>query len=53
LRRLTPLDPDLFPLLTLVALALDDLLQATAVSSLPLLPASTSPLSSRYLPPLC
>jgi len=53
LRRLTPLDPDLLPLLNLVALALDDLLHATGVSSQPLLPASTSTLSTRSLPPLC
>jgi transposase len=53
LRRLTPLDPDLFPLLNLVALALDDLLQATAVSAQPLLSAPTSALSTRSLPPLC
>lgn len=53
LRRLTPLDPDLFPLLNLVALALDDLLQTTTGSAQPLLPTSTSAWSTRSLPPLC
>jgi hypothetical protein len=38
LRRLTPLDPALLPLLDLVALALADLFQATPVSRLPFLP---------------
>jgi transposase len=49
LRRLTPVDPALLPLLDLVALALADLLQATSVSRLALLPAATAP---AYLPRL-
>jgi hypothetical protein len=42
LRRLTPLDPALSSILSLVALALDDLLHTTTTFSQPLLPASTS-----------
>jgi transposase len=42
LRRLTPLDPALASILSLVALALDDLLHTTTTRSQPLLPASTS-----------
>lgn len=42
LRRLTPLDPALSSILSLVALALDDLLHTTTTRSQPLLPASTS-----------
>jgi len=50
LRRLTPVDPALLPLLDLVALALADLFQATPISRLSLLPAATAPAS---LPSLC
>ena len=42
LRRLTPLDPAVSSILSLVALALDELLHATVTRSQPLLPASTS-----------
>jgi hypothetical protein len=53
LRRLTSLDPALLPLLDLVALALADLLQATPVSRLAFLPATTAASASAYLPRLC
>lgn len=53
LRRLTPLDPALSPILHLVALALEDLFQATAVSRLPLLPPSTSAVPMAHRPRLC
>jgi hypothetical protein len=52
-RRLTPLDPALLPLLELVSRALDDLIQATPVSRLSLLPASTIATALVYLPRLC
>jgi hypothetical protein len=52
LRRLTPLDPALLPLLDLVALALADLLQATPVSRLALLPPATPAAAPAYLPRL-
>ena len=42
LRRLTPVDPAVSSILSLVALALDDLLHTTSTSSLPLLPSTTS-----------
>jgi transposase len=42
LRRLTPVDPAVSSILSLVALALDDLLHSTVTRSQPLLPASTS-----------
>jgi len=51
-RRLTPVDPALTPILHLVALALDDLLQATTVSRQPLLSAATSPAPVALLPRL-
>lgn len=50
LRRLTPLDPALLPLLELVALALADLFQATPRSRLALLPAATPTPVPAYLP---
>ncbi len=53
LRCLTPLDPDLLFILQLVAVALDDLVQATIISKQSLLPASTSPPLLAYLPSLC
>ena len=53
LRRLTPIDPALAPILHLVALALNDLIQAPPVSKQPLLSASTSPAPLAYLPSLC
>jgi transposase len=52
-RRLTPVDPAVSLILQLVALALNDLLQATAVSKQPLLSASTSAAPVAYLPSLC
>lgn len=42
LRRLTPLDPAVSSILSLVALALDEFLHATVTRSQPLLPTSTS-----------
>ena len=42
LRRLTPLDPDLIPILDLVALALHDLIHTTPTSKLPLLSTTAS-----------
>jgi transposase len=42
LRRLTPVDPALASILSLVALALDDLFHTTITRSQPLLPASTA-----------
>ena len=42
LRRLTPVDPAVSLILSLVALALDDLLHTTTPSPLPLLPLGTS-----------
>ena len=42
LRRLTPVDPAVSSILSLVALALDDLLHSTVTRSQPLLTASTS-----------
>lgn len=53
LRRLTPLDPALLPLLDLVALALADLFQATPLSRLAFLPSSTAATAPAYLPSLC
>jgi transposase len=53
LRRLTPVDPAVSLILQLVAVALNDLLQATAVSRQPLLPPSTSSAPVAYLPRLC
>ena len=53
LRRLTPLDPALTLTLQFVAVALDDLVQATVVSKQPLLPASPSASPIVYLPRLC
>ena len=53
LRRLTPLDPAVSLILQLVAVALNDLLQATAVSRQPLLSASTSSTQIAHLPRLC
>lgn len=52
LRRLTPLDPALLPVLDLVALALANLLQTTPVSRLALLPAATAATTPAYLPRL-
>ena len=52
-RRLTPLDPALLPLLDLLALALQDLFQATPHSRLALLPAATSTSPLAQLPSLC
>jgi transposase len=53
LRRLTPVDPALTLILQLVAVALDDLLQATTVSRQPLLPTPTSSAPTSHLPRLC
>jgi transposase len=53
LRRLTPVDPATSLILQLVAVALDDLVQATVVSRQPLLSAATSAAQSAYLPRLC
>jgi transposase len=53
LRRLTPLDPDLAPILQLVALALYDLFQTIPTSNQPLLPASSSTMPTLSLPKLC
>jgi transposase len=52
LRRLTPLDPDLLPILHLVTLALHDLLQSIPIAKLHLLPTSTSPTPIFYPPSL-
>lgn len=43
LRRLTPLDPAVVPILHLVAVVLDELIQTPAFSKLPLLPPPTVP----------
>ncbi len=51
--RLTPIDPYLWPILDLVASALDELMQTTVVSRQPLLSASTSVSPTLWLPPLC
>jgi hypothetical protein len=53
LRRLTPFDPDLIPIIQLVALALHDFWQATPTPKLRLLPTATSPTPIFYLPSLC
>jgi len=53
LRRLTPVDPAISLILQLVAVALDDLVQATLVSRQPLLSVATSAAPSAYLPRLC
>jgi transposase len=53
LRRLTPVDPAVSLILQLVAIALNDLLQATAVSRQSLLSASSSTTPIAYLPRLC
>ena len=53
LRRLTPLDPDLSPILQLVALALYDLFQTIPTSNQRLLPASSSTMPTLSLPKLC
>ena len=53
LRRLTPVDPSVSLILQLVAIALNDLLQATTGSRQPLLSASISPAPVAYLPSLC
>jgi transposase len=53
LRRLTPVDPAVSLTLQLVAVALNDLVQATAVSRQPLLPPSTSAAPVAFLPRLC
>lgn len=53
LHRLTPVDPAVALILQLVAIALDDLLQATTVSKQPLLSAFTSAGPIAYLPRLC
>jgi hypothetical protein len=53
LRRLTPLDPAVSLILHLVAIALDDLVQATTASRLPWLPASTSATPMAHRPRLC
>ena len=53
LRRLTPVDPAVALILQLVAVALDDLLQATPVSKQPSLSASTSAAPIAHLPRLC
>ena len=53
LRRLTPVDPATSLILQLVAVALNDLVQATVVSRQPLLSAATSAAPSAYLPRLC
>ena len=53
LRRLTPVDPEVSLILHLVAVALNDLLQATTLSRQPLLSAATSPAPVPLLPRLC
>ena len=53
LRRLTPVDPTVALILHLVAVALNDLVQTTAVSRQPLLSPSTSPTPIAHLPRLC
>lgn len=53
LRRLTPLDPDLIPILNLVALALNNLIHSTPTSKLPLLPTATASTQSLDQPRLC
>jgi transposase len=53
LRRLTPVDPAMSLILQLVAVTLNDLLQATAISKQPLLSPSTSAAPLAYLPSLC
>jgi transposase len=53
LRRLTPQDPDLTPILHLVALALYDLCQAIPTSNQPLLPAASSTMHTLLCPKLC
>jgi hypothetical protein len=53
LRRLTPIDPAVSLILQLVAVALDDLVQATVVSRQPLLSSSTSSTQIAHLPRLC
>jgi transposase len=53
LRRLTPVDPAVSLILQLVAVALDDLLQATPRSRQLLLPASTAATPLAQLPCLC
>jgi transposase len=53
LRRLTPQDPDLTPILQLVALALYDLCQAIPTSKQPCLPPASSTMPTFLLPKLC
>jgi hypothetical protein len=53
LRRLTTVDPAVSLILQLVAVALDDLVQASAVSRHPLLSSATSAAPVAYLPRLC
>ena len=53
LPRLTPVDPAVALTLQLVALALNDLLQATTVSKQPLLSAATSAAPIAHRPRLC
>jgi transposase len=53
LRRLTPVDPAVIPILQLVAVVLDELLQTPASSRLPLLPTPTGPLLLSDGPRLC
>jgi len=53
LRRLTPVDPAVALILSLVAIALDDLLQATPLSRQLLLPQPTSAAPLAHLPSLC
>jgi transposase len=53
LRRLTPLDPELSPILHLVALALDNLCQTIPTSNQHLLPTASSTQPTLYLPKLC
>jgi transposase len=53
LRRLTPVDPAVSLILQLVAVALNDLVQATLVSRQPLLSATTSGAPDAFLPKLC
>jgi transposase len=53
LRRLTPLDPNLIPILNLVAHALHDLMQTTPTSKLPLLPTTIASTQTLDRPRLC
>jgi hypothetical protein len=50
---LTPVDPAVSLILQLVAVALNDLVQATVASRQPLLSATTSVVPDAFLPKLC